>query len=57
MLTEIENLCSCAESSLNAVSKKELHGKPALAAVLLPLLEEFLNVPIIGILVIIPTKP
>ena len=43
MLTEIENLCSCAESSLNAVNKKELHGKPALAAVLLPLLEECCN--------------
>lgn len=57
MLTEIENLRSCAESSLNAVNEKELHGKPALAAVLLPLLEEFLTIPTIGILVIIPTKP
>ena len=54
MLTEIESLCSNAEGSLDAVSQKGLLGKSALTEVLLPLLEEFLSVPTIGILVGIP---
>ena len=52
MLTEVESLCLNAkelENLLNIASTEELHGKPTLTTLLLPLLKEFLVVPTLGI--------
>ena len=52
MLTEVESLCLNGkelENLLNIASTEELHGKPTLTTLLLPLLKEFLLVPTLGI--------